>query len=285
MICGTFIMAVSNRIGGFVRSMLKQPFLNNKNVLWETVKSEYMEDMMKEQLYTIPVNDAFHKDCECPVCEMYRSLEDGAIEFVMGPSYMEDDIRMETNKIGFCSDHLKLMYKNQNRLGLSLMLHTHMENMIKDIEKLSKTGRGSSGGLFKKKDDKSAISGYVNNLKHSCYVCNRIKNIYERYIVTLFYLYKNDADFKKKFQSSKGFCTNHYALLYEKAAENLKGNELEEFTTSLNKIYLENMKRVRDDLEWFTDKFDYRYVNEPWKNSKDALPRAMQKINSVLNIE
>ena len=30
---------------------------------------------MKEQLYTIPVNDAFAVDCECPVCSMYDSLE------------------------------------------------------------------------------------------------------------------------------------------------------------------------------------------------------------------
>ena len=62
---------------------------------------------MKEQLYTIPVNDAFAVDCECSVCSMYDSLEKDAIEFTMGPSYMEDDIRMETNKIGFCTHHVK----------------------------------------------------------------------------------------------------------------------------------------------------------------------------------
>ena len=37
------------------------------------------------------------------------------------------------------------------------------------------------------------------------------------------------------------------------------------------------MKRVTDDLEWFIDKFDYRHKDEPWKNSKDALPRAITK--------
>ena len=29
---------------------------------------------MAEKLYTIPVNDAFDADCECPVCEMYMKL-------------------------------------------------------------------------------------------------------------------------------------------------------------------------------------------------------------------
>ena len=47
---------------------------------------------MAEQLYTIPVNDAFHADCECPLCQMQKTLEEHAIEYTMGPSYMKDRI-------------------------------------------------------------------------------------------------------------------------------------------------------------------------------------------------
>ena len=39
------------------------------------------------------------------------------------------------------------------------------------------------------------------------------------------------------------------------------------------------MKRVRDDVAWFINKFDHKYANEPWKNSKDSLTRAMVKDN------
>ena len=56
-----------------------------------------------EELYTIPVNDAFDLDTECPVCAMQQALEADAIEFTMGPSYMEDDVRMETDRIGFAA--------------------------------------------------------------------------------------------------------------------------------------------------------------------------------------
>ena len=52
---------------------------------------------MAEQLYTIPVNDAFHADCECPLCQMQKTLEEHAIEYTMGPSYMEDDNRAMTS--------------------------------------------------------------------------------------------------------------------------------------------------------------------------------------------
>ena len=34
---------------------------------------------MKEQLYTIPVNDIFDKPCECPVCAMKLKLENDAV--------------------------------------------------------------------------------------------------------------------------------------------------------------------------------------------------------------
>jgi hypothetical protein len=39
------------------------------------------------------------------------------------------------------------------------------------------------------------------------------------------------------------------------------------------------MQRVNDDLEWFINKFDYRFQDEPWKNSKDAIPRTIIKTN------
>ena len=38
-----------------------------------------------------------------------------------------------------------------------------------------------------------------------------------------------------------------------------------------NSLYIENMKRVRDDVEWFINKFDHKYIDEPWKNAKDSL--------------
>ncbi|MDF2586451.1 MAG: hypothetical protein K0S41_292 [Anaerocolumna sp.] len=238
---------------------------------------------MKEKLYTIPVNDAFNEQCECPICFMRKTLEINAIDFTMGPSYMEDDIRAETDKIGFCSYHVNKLYENQNRLGLALMLKTHMDKTIKDLEKISATSKLSSPSLFKKKTEATGVKTYIDHLDKSCFICEKIDNTFDRYIVTLFSLYQNDADFRNKFNSSNGFCTSHYGLLHDEASKYLQGERLQEFIKDLNTIYINNMKRVRDDLSWFIDKFDYRYVNEPWKNAKDALPRAMIKTNSSLD--
>ncbi|MDO5519244.1 MAG: DUF6062 family protein [bacterium] len=236
---------------------------------------------MKEKLYTIPVNDAFHTSCECPICTMYHSLEQNAIEFTMGPSYMEDDIREITNQQGFCEKHIGMLYKNQNRLGLSLMLSTHFKKTREDLEKLTKQGAPKSSGLFKKKPSESPVTAYIKKVNQSCYVCDRIKQVFNRYLITILYLYKNDTDFKKEFKSSNGFCMTHYGMLYELASSELSGTIYEAFIEDINELYLTNIKRVEDDLLWFIDKFDYRFANEPWKNSKDALPRSIEKLNSV----
>lgn len=238
---------------------------------------------MKEKLYTIPVNEAFDTECECPVCFMHKQLETNAIEFTMGPSYMEDDIREVTSRLGFCQKHLEQLYMNQNRLGLAIIIKTQMDKLVKDIEKLSAPGmKLPTASLFKKKGESSGVVSYLNELEESCFVCDRIESTMQRYIATIFHLYHTEESFRKKFAASKGFCTGHYKVLYSAAPQYLSSEELSTFVKELNRLYLENMKRVRDDLEWFINKFDYRYAQEPWKNSKDALPRAMQKTNSIL---
>lgn len=237
---------------------------------------------MKEQLYTIPVNDAFAVDCECPVCTMYSSLEKEAVEFTMGPSYMEDDVRMETNRTGFCTHHVKLLYKHQNRLGLALMLHTHMQRTNEDLERLLSSAPAKKGLFSKKTDTVSPVAEYIQGLNSSCYICNRIDRVFQRYLATIFHCYEHDEDFRQKFAASKGFCTKHFGMLYEAAPAQLSSRHLDAFITTLSEVYLTNMKRVTDDLEWFTDKFDYRNEDKPWKNSKDALPRSMTKTNSFL---
>lgn len=236
---------------------------------------------MKEELYTIPVIDGFQEDCECPICAMHKTLEQNAIDYTMGSSYMEDDVRAETDRMGFCNAHLTLMYQDQNRLGLALILSTHMDYTIKQMEQLQKQ-KPTISSLFKKSDS-NALSTYLDKQEHSCFICSRIEHTLKRYFSTIFYLYKKEPDFQATFENCNGFCTKHYGMLYHMAPTYLKGEQLDAFLTKLHKSYFDNMKRVREDLEWFKDKFDYRYADEPWKNSQDALPRTMIKLNSLFS--
>ncbi len=237
---------------------------------------------MKEQLYTIPVNDAFQSDSECPLCKMKKELEQNAIEYTLGPSYMEDDNRAMTDEAGFCEKHIQDLYQQKNRLGLALILSTHMAKVTKDLQKLSKENVSTGKSILKKKNETTGLGSYVSDLEKNCFICSRINNTFERYIDTIFHLYKKDASFSDKIKNSKGFCTYHYALLFDRASDFLSKEQLNSFISDINHAYFSNMERMQEDIEWFINKFDYRYQNEPWKNSKDALPRAVLKTHSSI---
>ena len=234
---------------------------------------------MKEQLYSIPVNDAFAADCECPVCQMYHKLETDSVEYTMGSSYMEDDTRALTDAKGFCGKHIKMVYDQDNRLGMAWVMKTHFDKTINDIKKVMPSGPAK---LIKKGISDSPLIKYIDNLDNSCFVCDRINNFFDQYVDTIFFLWKKDDEFKEKFKSVKGFCTPHYSLLLKKAAAHLKGDDLESFVGIINDMYITNMERVRDDLAWFINKFDYKYQNEPWYNAKDSVIRSLVKTNGVI---
>ncbi len=233
---------------------------------------------MREQIYEIPINDAFAVDCECPICTLYKTLEDDAVEYTMGPSYMEDDTRAKTDAAGFCEKHIHMIYHQDNRLGMAWVMKTHFDKIIRDVEKL--TPRDPSK-LLKKELASSKLVNYLDTLNDNCFICNRINDFFGRYIDTVFTLYKTSDEFRDRFRACKGFCNPHYALLLKLSPKYLRGSELEDFVSLINRMYIENMERVRDDLAWFINKFDYKYQDEPWKNAKDAIPRSVIKTNAT----
>lgn len=259
--------------------------LENKSILEKVI-------FLKEHIYTIPVLDAFKSDSECPLCELQYTLEQEAIEYMLGASYMEDDIRMETNKIGFCAKHYEEMYTRKNRLGLALMLHTHLQQINQDLSKLLGDGKtppspkkSSFLSRFADKtstsEESTKVSDHLQKIHEGCYICNKANTTFDRYVDTIFYLWKKDSQFIELVKNCKGFCLHHFDLLINEGARLLPANTYTEFCSIVVPLQLENLQRIEEEIEWFTRKFDYRFENEPWKNSKDAVPRTIQKIAST----
>lgn len=93
---------------------------------------------MKETIYTIPVNEAFEKPCECPMCNLENRFENDRVNYYLGPSLMEPENRIETNETGFCAKHFKQMYDTRaNRLGLGLILHTHLHEQNQKLDRMA----------------------------------------------------------------------------------------------------------------------------------------------------
>lgn len=236
---------------------------------------------MKETIYTIPVNDAFDDESECPFCSMYKKLEKDCIDYTLGPSYMEDDIRAETDKIGFCQKHYSMLYNKQNRLGLALILQSHLQKINKNVEALSKNMSSGKKGFFSKSNTENKLTEYLNNVTDSCYVCDKIKNSFDRYFDTFFYMWKKDDDIKNKVKGSKGFCIEHFSILISYAENKLSKKEYEEFLEIVLPLQKENMKRLLGEVDHFINKFDHNYADSPWGTAKDSLIRAILKASSV----
>lgn len=246
---------------------------------------------MKEQLYTIPLMDAFRADEECPFCYIERNLEQHALDFALGPdaSYMQDDIRAETDKMGFCREHYQKMFVYGNRLGSALILETHLKKLSKDLNaEMKNFSSVAKPGLIERfrkdiasTENSNNVSKWIHEKGESCYICNHMKQNYDRYIATFFELFKKgDAEFMELVTNGKGFCLPHFADLLDRAPLYLSEKDQVRLREILFPQMESNLNRIIDDVEWLQKKFDYRFRDAEWKNSRDAVQRAMQKIGS-----
>lgn len=104
---------------------------------------------MKEKLYTIELTDAVKAGDECLFCWLERKLEQENLEFVLGSSYMESDIRDNTSERGFCRHHTKMMFDYGNSLGNAWILKSRMEKVNRDFKKqMGQAGTVEKAALF-----------------------------------------------------------------------------------------------------------------------------------------
>lgn len=228
---------------------------------------------MQDSIYTIPISEVFEPKCGCPICTMRNTLEDRCIEYIMGAAMMEPDVRIETNKTGFCKEHFDMMMKKRNRLSLALMLESHLAELNAKIMDAK-----SLGNLL----DKTARAKKVSKINSSCYVCDKIDWAMERQLATIYRLYETERSFRELYASQEYFCLPHYELLCSQAASHLNKKYVGEFiktTTALTVNYLEGLSR---DVSHFCKMFDYRNNGDDadWGNSRDSIERAVTFLTS-----
>ena len=240
---------------------------------------------MKENIATIPLIDAFKAEDECPFCFLERQAERHAISFILGSAYMEDDIREQTDAIGFCRHHFKMMYDYGNRLGNALILSTHLRKLDNELKTELEKFTPSKSGLLKRMkrtdagigEPKTPLGAWIQKKERSCYVCDHFQNIYTRYLDTFFDLYRKNKEFHALFEQSTGFCLPHFGDLTEAAEDKLSEEQKKTFYPVLFSLMQENIRRVQQEVAWFVEKNDYRNKDKDWGNSADSIQRGMQK--------
>ena len=213
-----------------------------------------------EQIYTIPVNEAFEKVQEedsriCPFCLMYNRLEANELDLILGASMMEPDVRLKTNDLGFCD--------------------THLDQIAKDLD-------GNMGLFIGKTGD--AAAKRLDRLEHSCYVCERIEYNFSRMIETAALLWQSDSAFHEKVKKAPYFCLPHYGRFIRAAKDRLSKKDFAQFYEDVHALETAYFDELRGDVSWFCKKFDYRYENEPWGSAKDAPERARLFLSGTLHV-
>ncbi|MDI9497425.1 MAG: DUF6062 family protein [Bacillota bacterium] len=240
----------------------------------------------QETIYTIPVNDAFHAEGTlCPLCRLEATTDSNLIEYYLGPSLMEPDVRQTTNEKGFCRDHLTRMYNSQeNRLGLGLMLHTHLLAQRERILALLSEAEGSSerkGGLFSRRSQErgaAEIAGDLAAISTSCVICERLAYTMGRYYDVVFWQYFHSSEFAELFDKGPPICLPHLAELVRTAENTLNRSDRKTFFSRLVERQGAKLEALAAEVEWFTLKFDYRNRDKPWGESKTALARAIRTL-------
>lgn len=230
-----------------------------------------------QQIYTIPIKEHFGREeaarrkCPCPICSLYRAFEENELDIILGASMMEPDIRIETNKLGFCRMHYDMMFVRKNRLGMALTLESHLDKLRRDISDLPLTVPGTRA------------RARICELGESCYVCGRVEHNFKNLLENIIYLWDTEEEMREMFARQSYICLPHYAELLGTAKAKLSGRRYREFAKAAEGVVMPYFDKLCDDVSWFCKKFDYRYQDEPWYDSKDAVERAIKFLRSDLH--
>lgn len=229
-----------------------------------------------EQIYTIPVNEAFEKGMEdkgqgCPFCRLYRTLELNELDLILGASMMEPDIRKKTNSQGFCPDHYGKMMQRGKRLPLALILQSHLPEVAK---KMKNPAIAPSIAASSSAKELSALSC-------DCYVCSRAEANFTKMFETAALLWESDPDFRIKCASQPYFCLPHFARFLTAAKGQLKSKAFGELYKALYKKEEAVLSDLQDKIDRFAKSFDYRYAKEPWDDAKRAIEETMPVLNGT----
>lgn len=209
------------------------------------------------------IKDKFKVDCECPLCEIQKVVEEQFLHEFLNDAVMEDNTRIKVGKKGFCARHFDMLFARQNKLSVALQIGTRADK-ISEI-------------LTNVKNVKSAVkqANLLFDSNKTCAICDYTEESMVKYYKTIAQMFEREKDFYKTLISLKGFCLHHYAelLRYSKHA----GFMAKSYVDLLSSMQIRNFERIKVELKEFCDKHDYRNAMKPLGNAETALPRTREK--------
>ncbi len=208
--------------------------------------------------------EKFNVDCECPLCEIQKIVEEQFLHEFLNDAVMEDNTRIKVGKKGFCARHFDMLFARRNKLSVALQIDTRV-NVLKAV-------------LSEEKSARSALKQVkeLDQASKTCVLCDYVEDSMVKYYKTIAQMFVRERDFFKTIIKSKGFCLKHYAelLRYSRHA----GFAVKEYVSILGGVQKRNVERLQLELKKFCDKHDYRNALEPLGSAETALPRMREKL-------
>ena len=201
---------------------------------------------MKESIYTIPISEIFEPKQGCPLCALYKGLEERWVDYITGAAMMEPDIRVETNKRGFCSRHFDMMLGMRNRLSVALILQTRLDYVDKTLGDKPPVKRSLLRPQAAGSEDES------------CFVCSRINREFGRIGENIAVLWLREPEFRELYAAQQFICLPHYKILAYAGEKSMRPKEYEIFKKETAHLTRKKLLTAKKNIDEFCNLFDHR---------------------------
>ena len=223
------------------------------------------------------VHDAYGNPGECPLCLLEQDAERTYLRSFQHSRVMEPNVRVQTNRQGFCPDHYRKLYDGENKLGLGLVVHTHLQQLRPELN-AALDALMKSAGSRNRKDQAAAAAAALAGRRDSCFVCGMLRADMQRYIATILYLWNKDPEFAPVFRASRGFCIPHFAQALEQASTAMRPDRFERWLAATIPLMKEALDSLEGDLHAFTQLHQAGSTGLGTDRERSALGRTFQKL-------
>ncbi len=222
-----------------------------------------------------------------------RALRDIFAEFVNDPPLR---LRLRKSR-GFCAAHMPLLSGSGEALGIAILCHdlagetlrrwsenglsgdgNKSEPSISFEESRESEGNPNTGAISFMSGLKRFISnigrfsrGRKSQVREPCPLCNVFSESEKRYVAALA-AGLHRVEIWETLQASGSLCIRH--------VENVAANSQKIIAVRLIASESERLKSLRNELEEFIRKSDYRFQHETMGSENDSWRRAIRNLNS-----
>lgn len=230
------------------------------------------------------VHDAYAGGGECPLCVLMEGAERTYLASFQHSRVMEPNVRIQTNRTGFCPDHLGKLLQGENRLGLALVMLTHLQEKLPSLQNaLEGTVAAAEGGRRDAGQRMDAAIRSLRAMRDDCFICGLLFQDLERYTWTILYLWRRDRDFAEVFRASRGFCLSHFCTVLESARGALRQDRLAAWLRDVVPLMGGSLGKLEKDLAAFIQLYQAGNRSLGTEEERSALARTLQKLSGRIH--